>query len=137
MNNAQVFKGTCLFVVIDAKFWEKSAIHYKKLLQLGGDREKPIPKKRVGIIKNASIQTFDKNEIDLLSMGLKFALALDGAVAHVESSVKELLQPLQCSKTVVKSLKSKHCFYVKADKVNNVIILDKRITTNGSKTLFL
>lgn len=76
--------------------------------------EKPVPKKTMNTVENLSDQTFDEEEIDLLSNGLKFALpSFNSALDGVEESQRTLAVYVRHYKNVVKRLKSKDCFYVK------------------------
>lgn len=107
------------------------------------------------LVVNESSETFNTEEINLLNKGLKYCLPSSSTtmveiVAGIETSIKgfnddvksfvrgacsarisreNLRQRKQVSSNnefnIIKSLRSKDCFYLKADKGNKLVILDK------------
>jgi hypothetical protein len=107
--------------------------------------------KVINIVEN---QVFNEKEMNFLNKGLKFSLPHVGSeveqlVAGIEASIIRLNEPTKnhvreaCPQVisknlrktshsqsenhnkVIKSLRRKDCFYLKADKGNKVVILDK------------
>jgi hypothetical protein len=110
--------------------------------------------KVINIVENQSTQVFNEKEMNFLNKGLKFSLPHVGSeveqlVAGIEASIIRLNEPTKnhvreaCPQVisknlrktshsqsenhnkVIKSLRRKDCFYLKADKGNKVLILDK------------
>lgn len=123
---------------------------YKSRCKTPRPSVKPVPE----YIKNLSTTTFTKEETDLLNKGLSFTptpklLNIETVVADIETSIKyqtdftknlvrrdvkpilrqALTNNKQTNKTdafrIVKSLKTKDVFYLKADKGNSMVIMDK------------
>ena len=144
-----------MFVVINSKFVKKMSILNNKFKKLKSSKNKHVFQRDINIVENLSSQTFDKQELSLLNKGLKYALpnsgsALEEIVVGVETAIQHLPEASkvftreacrnQLSKNIVsskslksnkehnivKSLRNKDCFYLKADKGNKVVILDKK-----------
>jgi hypothetical protein len=124
-----------------------------------------IPNNKMNIVHNLSNETFSENEIKFLNQGLNFSLQpsklpLDNLIIDIEAAIKYLpdtdkdlirnsckLEILKfknakkyCSSLntdwkTLKSLKSKNCYYIKSDKSNSIVIMDKNEYTNKTEAM--
>ena len=107
------------------------------------------------LVKNESSTTFTNEELNLLGKGLKHNLhttktAVEDVIAHIESAIQKeddhikdyirnacllrinrnISQPnhkiSDSDLKIVKTLKQKNCYYLKADKGNTVVIMEKQ-----------
>ncbi|SRR6266436_778540 len=139
--------------VIEHKNLNKLATQSKKLSKLAPKTSNSPAIAKFDIVHNLSKQQFTEKETNFLNMGLNFNLPisktpLDSLIVDIESAIKFLPEEeksfirnackfeIQHSKSVnhkvqenysgvLKSLKAKDCYYIKSDKSNAVVIMDK------------